>query len=103
MVMTQYTRGRAREYRTMAILKKDGWLVSRSAASHGPVDVFAAKEGRLLLVQVKSGRARMNKAELENLVRWAAQSSGEAQLWSFKNGGKVEKRTIYVPDRRSTK
>ena len=27
------------------MLKKDGWLVSRSAASHGAVDVFAAKAG----------------------------------------------------------
>jgi Holliday junction resolvase len=100
LVMTQYARGRAREYRTMAILKEEGWLVSRSAASHGPVDVFAARDGRLLLIQVKSGRARMKKAEVQELVRWATQSGGIAELWSFRNGGKLERRTIYSPDRR---
>ena len=84
----------------MAILKKDGWLVSRSAASHGPVDVFAAKDGRLLLIQVKSGRARANKAELEELTRWGVQSHGDAEVWSFKTGGKLEKRRIYLANKR---
>ena len=53
-----YVKGRSREYRAMSVLKKDGWMVSRSAASHGAVDVFAAKDGRVLLLQVKSGKAR---------------------------------------------
>ena len=37
----------------MDMLKSQGWVVARSAGSHGPVDVFAAKEGIILLVQVK--------------------------------------------------
>ena len=83
----------------MSILKHDGWLVSRSAASHGAVDVFAAKGGRLLLIQVKSGRARVKKEELENLVSWGKNSNGDAEVWHFKDGGNVVRRRVYVARR----
>ena len=99
MVGTLYERGRAREYKTMAILKKDGWKVSRSAASHGAVDVFAAKGGRILLVQVKSGRARVKKDELEELVDWGRNSNGDAEVWHFKGRGKLERRRVYAARR----
>ncbi len=101
MAPTRYARGREREYRTMNILRKDGWLVSRSAASHGAVDVFAAKGGRILLVQVKSGKARVKKEELEELVQWGKNSNGDAEVWHFKDGGKVERRRVYAARRGS--
>ena len=99
MVGTGYQRGRAKEYRTMAILKKDGYMVSRSAASHGAVDVFAAKEGRLLLIQVKSGRARVKKEEMEELVGWGKSANGDAEVWHFKGRGKIEKRRVFAAKR----
>jgi Holliday junction resolvase len=77
-------------------LKGDGWMVSRSAASHGAVDVFAARDGRVLLVQVKSGRARATKQELEELVNWGKHSNGDAEVWYFKGRGKVVKRRVYA-------
>jgi Holliday junction resolvase len=83
----------------MDMLRKDGWMVSRSAASHGAVDVFAAKEGRILLVQVKSGRARVTKEELEELVMWGKHSNGDAEVWHFKGKGKVVKRRVHVAKR----
>ncbi len=83
----------------MELLRKDGWLVSRSAASHGAVDVFAAKGGMILLIQVKSGKARVKKEELEELVLWAKSSNGQAEVWHFKDGGKVEKRRVYAARR----
>ncbi len=101
MVGTVYAKGRAREYRTMAILKRDGWKVSRSAASHGAVDVFAAKDGRMLLIQVKSGRARVKKEELAELVDWGRSSNGDAEVWHFKGGGELEKRRVYAAKRRN--
>ena len=101
MVGTLYERGRAKEYRTMAILKKEGFKVSRSAASHGAVDVFAAKGGRLLLIQVKSGRARVKKEELEELIDWGKSSNGDAEVWHFKGRGKVERRRVYAAKRSS--
>lgn len=80
----------------MAILKKEGWRVSRSAASHGAVDVFAAKGGKMLLVQVKSGRARVKKKELEELIGWGRSSNGDAEVWHFKGRGRVERRRVYA-------
>jgi len=85
----------------MSALKKDGWMVSRSAASHGAVDVFAAKDGSILLVQVKSGRARATKEELEELARWGKSSNGDAEVWYYKGRGKVVKRRVYAARRGS--
>jgi len=99
LVGTRYERGRAKEYRTMAILKKDGFKVSRSAASHGAVDVFAAKGGRMLLIQVKSGRARVKKEELEELIDWGRNSNGDAEVWHFKGRGVVERRRVFAAKR----
>jgi len=80
----------------MSILKREGWLVSRSAASHGAVDVFAARGGKMLLIQVKSGKARMKREELEALAEWGRQASSDAEVWHFKDGGRVERRRIYA-------
>lgn len=74
-------------------------MVSRSAASHGAVDVFAAKEGRILLVQVKSGRARAAKEEIEELARWGKSSNGDAEVWYYKGGERVVKRRVYASKR----
>jgi Holliday junction resolvase len=83
----------------MNILKREGWLVARSAASHGAVDVFAAKGGKLLLIQVKSGRSRVKKEELEELVGWGKNSNGDAEVWHFRDGGKMERRRVYAAKR----
>lgn len=96
MAGTLYEKGRAREYKAMTILKEDGWVVARSAASHGAVDVFAAKGGRLLLVQVKSGKARVKKEEMEELIRWGRESNGDAEVWHFKGRGHLEKRRVHA-------
>lgn len=74
-------------------------MVARSAASHGAVDVFAAKEGRVLLVQVKSGRARATKEELEELVKWGKSSNGDAEVWYYKGRGKVVRRRVFAAKR----
>ncbi len=59
----------------MKKLRNDGWMVSRSAMSHGPVDVFAAKDGVVRLIQVKSGSSRMKKGEVEILKSWGITST----------------------------
>ena len=83
----------------MNSLRKDGWLVARSAASHGAVDVFAAKEGRILLVQVKSGRARATRGEMEELARWGKNANGDAEVWYYKGRGKVVRRRVFAAGR----
>lgn len=81
MVSTPYYRGRAKEYKVMEILRKEGWFCSRSAMSHGPVDIFAGKDGKTFLIQVKSGRARINKEERKELIKWANAFGAEAEIW----------------------
>ncbi len=82
----------------MTMLRREGWFVARSAASHGPVDIFAAKAGKILLIQVKSGSARIKKDELKELVRWAEAFEGEGQVWHFRGRGNTQKRRVYVPE-----
>ncbi len=92
-----YARGRAREYQVMEKLRKVGWFCSRSAMSHGPVDVFAAKRGKVKLIQVKSGSARITNEELARLKAWGAAFKAEAQVWSFKKRGLIETKTVWKP------
>ncbi len=93
MVSTPYFRGRSREYRAMGALRVEGWRCSRSAMSHGPVDIFAGKDGRILLIQVKSGKARMSKQEREKLIEWAKAFGAEAEIWYYsgKKGNTIER------------
>lgn len=81
----------------MTMLRQAGWFVARSAASHGPVDLFAAKAGKILLIQVKSGKARIKKDELKELVRWAEAFDGEGQVWHFRGRGDTVKRRVFIP------
>ncbi len=97
-MVSQYARGRAKEYRAMTMLRQEGWVVARSAASHGPVDIFAARAGKILLIQVKSGKARIKKDELKELVRWAEAFKGEGQVWHFRGRGNTQKRRVYAPE-----
>jgi Holliday junction resolvase len=83
MVSTAYARGRSREYQVLRKLRSEGWFCSRSAASHGPVDVFAAKEGKVRMIQVKSGRGRLKPGDREILKRWAQAFAGTAEVWYF--------------------
>lgn len=86
MVSTPYTRGRSREYQALRKLREEGWLCSRSAASHGPVDIFAGKNGRILMVQVKSGKGRASKEEREILKFWGKTFRGRVEIWKFRKG-----------------
>lgn len=71
--------------------------------SHGPVDVFAAKGGKILLIQVKSGSAVAKKIELELLRKWAIAFDATAEVWSFKRRGKLEKVIVRAKVQKSNK
>jgi Holliday junction resolvase len=94
MVSTPYYRGRNREYKVMAMLREEGWVCSRSAMSHGPVDIFAGKDGETILIQVKSGKARISKQEKEKLAKWAKAFGSNAEIWYFKNRNGVIKEKL---------
>ncbi len=95
MVSTPYTRGRSREYQVLRKLREEGWLCSRSAASHGPVDIFAGKAGTMLMIQVKSGAGRATREEREILRSWGKAFQGRVEIWRFRKGRALEKETVY--------
>jgi len=95
MVSTPYTRGRSREYQVLRILRAEGWFCSRSAASHGPVDIFAGRGGRILMVQVKSGEGRATEAERKTLKLWGEAFRGTVEIWKFRKGKPLEKEAVY--------
>lgn len=92
---TNYYRGRAKEYKVMSILRSEGWVCSRSAMSHGPVDVFAAKGGEILVIQVKSGKARIGREESVIFVQWAKAFGAVGELWQFKGRKGLERRVLH--------
>ena len=62
--------------------------------SHGPVDVFAAKDGNILLIQVKSGSSRMRKEDLETFEHWAEHFNASAEVWYYKKRGKLQRHSV---------
>jgi Holliday junction resolvase len=100
MASTPYTRGRNREYQALRKLREEGWFCTRSAASHGPVDILAGRGGEILMVQVKSGIARASPAEKELLKEWGKAFRGKVEIWKFRKGRPLERETIYESDKR---
>ncbi len=94
MVSTPYTRGRAREYQALRILRNDGWLCSRSAASHCAVDIFACKDGEMVFIQVKSGKARVTDKDRSRLKEWIDASGGRAEIWFYGSRKGVKKEVL---------
>lgn len=62
--------------------------------SHGPVDVFAAKDGVVRLIQVKSGSSRMKKGETEILKLWGDHFDATAEIWYYKKRGKLQRHVV---------
>lgn len=62
--------------------------------SHGPVDVFAAKDGVVRLIQVKSGSSRMKKGELEILKTWGDHFDATTEIWYYKKRGKLQRHVV---------
>ena len=95
MVSTPYTRGRSREYQVLRKLREEGWFCSRSAASHGPVDIFAGRDGKILMVQVKSGKGRATDAERRILKLWGEAYRGTVEIWKYRKGKPLERELIH--------
>lgn len=62
--------------------------------SHGPVDVFAAKSGKILLIQVKSGSSKMKPGEVEILKLWAEHFNASAEVWYYKKRSRLQKHCV---------
>jgi len=69
MVNKKYRAGRRFEYEVKKYFEKLGWLVFRTAGSHGLADIIAVKESDTLLIQCKYG-SMPTKAEIGKLWRY---------------------------------
>ncbi len=72
--MTAYERGVYFERRVQTYLTKHGWVVIRSAGSHGPVDLICAKGGEIRVIQCKYDTdGYLTPAERSGLLAVAAE------------------------------
>jgi Holliday junction resolvase-like predicted endonuclease len=90
VVNKNYLNGRAREYRLMNALKREGMKVFRMSGSHGEFDLIALnpESGIINFIQVKpttmSNRA---KTRLQSKINWVEQEwTGKAHVISTMAG-----------------
>ena len=80
-----YKKGRALEYECKKVLEGMGYFCVRSAGSHSPADLVAAKRGQILLVQVQK-QSHLSR-EKERALKAAAKQAGAIGLFAYKRKG----------------
>ena len=92
--MTNYSKGRAFEYRVRRYLEGKGFVVFRTAGSHSPADLIALRAGEVWLVQCKattggylSRVARLGFVEVANEL-------GVVPMLAFKESRKIALRQV---------
>ena len=99
--MTQYARGRRKEYEVVRRLRAVGWDAQRSAGSHGLWDVAALKSGQPpKFVQVKYTKRAGTGWQDDNWARLAALGRSftvpvDVEAWVFHWG--VAEPQVWVP------
>lgn len=73
-----YRKGRNFEYRVEAYFRRIGYVVIRSAGSHGPVDLVCAKGGQIECVQCKADNGYMTSAQIDGLKEVVKEFGGTA-------------------------
>jgi Holliday junction resolvase len=77
------------EYEAKHMLEREGWAVTRSAGSHGPIDLIAMNAEHVMLIQVKSSSNIGSSATLSILVeavealREVPAPAGQVSRWLF--------------------
>jgi Holliday junction resolvase len=89
--MSNYTRGRTKEYQVKKILEDRGLEVVRSASSKGLWDVTAAGLGYTYLIQVKYTKAKKyyEDANCKKLRELIVGRDTKKELWVFFYGNKT--------------
>ena len=95
--MTAYRRGTDREKRTAASLRKDGYFVVESRGSHGCADLVAVKPGQVLMVQVKTGDARLEHWWWNELLAEALRAGALPIVADWPRRGRLRLRQITRP------
>lgn len=101
--MSSYTRGYYYEKRAARALRDDGYFVVESRGSHGVADLVALKVRQALMVQVKSGKARLCHREWNGLYE-AAQAAGAIPVVAdWPSRGRLRLVEITGPHRRRSR
>jgi len=90
-----YTKGRRIELLAKKKLEAEGYLVIRSAASKGPIDLVAINSVKTRLIQVKTRKpTKRQMQELNKLV--ATGIEADVEVWIYKGKGVFQKKEIEV-------
>ncbi len=84
--MTNYEKGRRREYQVIRTMEAAGFYCIRAAGSHGLFDVVAIGPNELRLIQVKANQMA-SQAEQESLREFDLGPEGTSKfIWLYING-----------------
>lgn len=92
MANKRYVSGRNFEYRVQRILEKGGWLVLRSAGSHGVFDLIAVNGYITVGVQCKAN-GRISKAEIGKMLE-ASRGKAIIPALALRKGRGIEWRLV---------
>lgn len=83
--MSKKSKGTYYERKARQILESQGFYVIRSAGSFGLFDLVAINpnNGKVKLIQVKSGKAKIDKQSLEQMKKF--KKHFQIEIWNFKN------------------
>lgn len=84
MPLTNYQRGRNKEYRIVDYYRERGWIAFRSAGSHSPFDVIAIHKGlkQIRLIQSKlTNLNKLGKAEKDKILLEGNPYSGNYEVF----------------------
>ena len=90
-------RGTYFEKKTADALRSEGYAVIEARASKGVADLWAAKIGQLLMVQVKAGEATLRDDWVNGLYTEAALHGALAVIADYPKPGRLRLRRIIGP------
>jgi len=83
--MSNYSRGRAAEYRAKVALERAGYCVVRAAGSKGPADLVAFDNVSIRLISVKVN-CYASAGEREQLQLLPAPQNASREIWRYASG-----------------
>lgn len=83
--MTNYERGREREYRSMRYLEASGYRAFRTAGSHGEFDIIGVSPTGFVLVQCKLN-CRPTPAEMETIREFPVPPNAQKLIHLYRKG-----------------
>lgn len=89
--MTQYQRGRTKEYECKNQLEREGWTCFRMAGSHSSCDIIAINNDVLRLIQVKytSGQYKISDDDITKFKAIKCPNCTIKEVWTYKKGNSV--------------